>query len=54
MLSLASARAFFTLAGDVTNMKSFTFFGSDICFTAIVRGKNNTTGIGLVEAYNLQ
>jgi hypothetical protein len=23
-------------------------------YTAIVRGKNNTTGIGLVEAYNLQ
>jgi hypothetical protein len=23
-------------------------------YTAIVRGKNDTTGIGLVEAYNLQ
>ncbi len=23
-------------------------------YTAIVRGKNNTIGIGLVEAYNLQ
>ena len=23
-------------------------------YTAIVRGKNNTTGVGLVEAYNLQ
>jgi hypothetical protein len=23
-------------------------------YTAIVRGKNNTTGIGLVEVYNLQ
>jgi hypothetical protein len=23
-------------------------------YTAVVRGKNNTTGIGLVEAYNLQ
>ena len=22
-------------------------------YTAVVRGKNNTTGIGLVEAYNL-
>jgi hypothetical protein len=22
-------------------------------YTAIVRGKNNTTGIGLVEVYNL-
>ena len=23
-------------------------------YTAVVRGKNNTTGVGLVEAYNLQ
>ena len=23
-------------------------------YTAIVRGKNNTTGVGLVEVYNLQ
>jgi hypothetical protein len=23
-------------------------------YTAIVRGKNNTRGVGLVEAYNLQ
>jgi hypothetical protein len=23
-------------------------------YTAIVRGKNSTTGVGLVEAYNLQ
>jgi hypothetical protein len=23
-------------------------------YTAIVRGKNNTTGVGLVEAYHLQ
>ena len=23
-------------------------------YTVIVRGKNNTTGVGLVEAYNLQ
>ncbi|MDP9003838.1 MAG: hypothetical protein M3N12_03500 [Verrucomicrobiota bacterium] len=23
-------------------------------YTAVVRGKNNTTGIGLIEAYNLQ
>ena len=23
-------------------------------YTALVRGNNNTTGVGLVEAYNLQ
>jgi hypothetical protein len=23
-------------------------------YTAVVRGKNNTTGVGLMEVYNLQ
>jgi hypothetical protein len=40
--------------GDDSDSAMVVMLASDMSYTAILRGKNNTTGVGLIEAYDLE